>query len=450
MDEFFMITIVADSKVDNSHIAVSKDLVNTFGLEEYKPMSFFVGQSKGKFTVTVMNNSKNLRTISLSPLNLKKFYLKSGKKYGIRTNEDEIHLGPVVGIMIDVFNDPNRPFKGQTTFVKQLLASGNSLGQICFAFSPYSIDFSKRIVRGYTYGSKGWVKSIFPIPDVVYPRERAYTRSKLQTRKKLESIGVILLNSSSADKWETHKILMKNSRIKNFLPETRFILSFNEVEQMLRKHSAVYLKPIAGSQGKNIIKVFRRRPSGIYEYRYMSENRMIKGSASSLVNLHKSLRRIMGNRRYIVQEQIDLLKCEGNIIDVRVLVQKDHTGEWDVTGMACRVGKNGSIISNLSSGGSGRKIEEVLRRNIPLEETRERIMEDINFISIEAAKTLENSIGQCGEMGIDVGIDKDGKVWFIEANVRPARHVFNLIGEADTRLRSVERPMQYAGYLAGF
>ncbi|NLB88319.1 MAG: YheC/YheD family protein, partial [Syntrophomonadaceae bacterium] len=124
--------------------------------------------------------------------------------------------------------------------------------------------------------------------------------------------------------------------------------------------------------------------------------------------------------------------------------------EWDVTGMACRVGKNGSIISNLSSGGRGQKIEDVLKRNIPYQQTRERIIEDIKFISIEATKTLEKSIGQCGEMGIDVGIDKNGKVWFIEANIRPARYVFNLIGESDTRLRSIEKPMQYAGYLAGF
>lgn len=88
--------------------------------------------------------------------------------------------------------------------------------------------------------------------------------------------------------------------------------------------------------------------------------------------------------------------------------------------------------------------------NIPQAELRKKIMNDIHFISIEATKTLEKSIGQSGEMGIDLGIDEDGKVWFIEANIRPARQVFNLIGETDTRLLSVERPMLYARYLAGF
>ena len=53
-------------------------------------------------------------------------------------------------------------------------------------------------------------------------------------------------------------------------------------------------------------------------------------------------------------------------------------------------------------------------------------------------------------MGVDIGIDKSGEIWFIETNLRPARHVFLLIGEQDTRLRSVEMPMLYLRYLAGF
>ncbi len=450
MDDFFMVSIIDDAKVDANSIHISNDLANRLGLVENQVINVCIGQTQRSFSVRIRKSSKIADGISLSPLNLKKLYLKSGKKYGFRYAEDEIRIGPVVGIMVDVFKEPQKPFGGQTHFVKQLLTSGNSLGQICFAFSPYSIDLTRGIIRGYTYGGKGWVKGAFPIPDVIYPRERAYSRAKLQIRKRLESMGVTLLNPSLVGKWETHKILMKNRHLKNYLPETRLVKSFSEIEQMLKLYNAVYLKPVAGSQGRNIIKVVKRKPSGMYEYRYMVEERMVKGSVSNMINLQKSLKTIMRNRSYIVQKQINLLKCEGNIIDVRVLVQKDHTGEWDVTGVACRVGTNGSITSNISSGGSGRKIEEILRRNFSAEEDREKIRQDIYFISIETTKTLEKTIGQCGEMGVDLGIDTDGKVWFIEANIRPARHVFNLIGETETRLRSVERPMLYARYLAGF
>ena len=71
----------------------------------------------------------------------------------------------------------------------------------------------------------------------------------------------------------------------------------------------------------------------------------------------------MGNRSYIVQEQIDLLRLNNNIVDVRILVQKNDRGDWETTGMACRQGKRGSITSNISSGGSGRKLDMVLNQN---------------------------------------------------------------------------------------
>lgn len=445
-----MINILSDNKLDEGSIIISSDLAYKIGIQENKRVNICVGQTQKCFTVRVKKAAKNLDSISLSPANLKSLYLKSGRKYGIRPNEDEIHIGPVVGIMVDVFNESQKPFGGQTHFVKQLLTSGNSLGQICFAFSPYGVDLNRGIIKGYTFGGKNWIKGVFPLPDVIYPRERAYTRSKLEIRKKIESNGIALLNPTLVGKWETHKILMKNSNLHQYLPETRLVKSFNDIEQMLKTYNAVYLKPVAGSQGRNIIRVIRRKQYNLYEYRYIFEGRIIKGSASNMVNLQKSLRGIMKNRSYIVQKQINLLKCQGNILDVRVLVQKDHTGEWDVTGMACRIGSEGSITSNISSGGSGRKIEEVLKQNFSSSHVRMQIMDDIHFVSIASTKTLENAIGQCGEMGIDIGIDTCGKVWFIEANIRPARHVFNLIGETETRLRSVERPMLYARYLSGF
>ena len=92
----------------------------------------------------------------------------------------------------------------------------------------------------------------------------------------------------------------------------------------------------------------------------------------------------------------------------------------------------------------------MLQRHFENEEQRLKIMEEICYLAIESAKTLEKSIGQSGEMGVDIGIDNEGQVWFIETNLRPARHVFLLIGEQETRLRSVEMPMMYLRYLAGF
>lgn len=450
MDNFILANALINPNVDTNSILISKALAKKLDLKNEENIIFYVGQTKKILKVKIASTGKDVLSFSLANIVFKKMYLKSSQKYSIRSNDNEVHIGPVVGIMADFFNDTKRPFGGQTHFIKQLLISGKAIGQICFAFSPYSVDIAKGIIIGYTYGRRGWIKSAFPIPDVIYPRERAYSRTKLQMRKRLESLGVTLLNPTLVGKWETHKLLMENQQLHKFLPETRLVTSFNEVGQMLKKYDGIYLKPVAGSQGKNIINVTKKKASLIYEFKYMNEERLVKGSAGNLNNLKAYLRKVMGNRSYIVQKEIKLIKSEGNIVDVRVLVQKDNTGEWDITGIACRIGSNGSITSNISSGGSGKKIEEILTQHIALEGDRRRIMDDIYYLSIEATKTIEKNIGQSGEMGIDLGIDTSGNVWFIEANIRPARQVFNLIGEPDTRLKSVERPMLYARYLAGF
>lgn len=101
-------------------------------------------------------------------------------------------------------------------------------------------------------------------------------------------------------------------------------------------------------------------------------------------------------------------------------------------------------------GAADKKLETTLREKFPDKEKQQEIIEKLRFVAVEACRTLEGSIGSSGEMGVDIGIDKGGQVWFIEANLRPARQVFTLIGEKKTRMLSVMRPMLYCRYLAGF
>lgn len=158
----------------------------------------------------------------------------------------------------------------------------------------------------------------------------------------------------------------------------------------------------------------------------------------------------MRGRNYIVQQQINLLRLNGSICDLRVMVQKDGSGDWSVTGKAFRIGPRGSITSNISGGGSGGKVDFVLRKHFPDAEVREGIIQEIDHLAVTAARALDNEAGTIGELGIDIGIDVNGRVWFIEANLMPARKLFRLIGEPSTRRMTVLKPMLYARYLAGF
>lgn len=451
MSNYTMFTASSNSRLDDNTVLITHDLAEMFGLQHADKINIYVGQLKKHLRIAKRNSDQLQKGMAFNPGVLKRLYLQQDQSYGIKKDINGLHLGPVVGITAELSNDPAKPFGGQSFFFQQLLNAGKELGEICFAFNPNSINWSKGTVIGYTYGKKGWIKNTYPIPDVIYPRERAYAAANHNGfRKRLEKAGTRFFNPPLVGKWETHLIMSKNPELARYLPDTRLIKNFSQVENMINKYKAVYLKPVSGSRGKNIIRVIKRKNSPGYEYQYELNSLTVKGNAPTLNRLQSALKRVMGNRSYIIQKQINLLKTDGNIIDVRILVQKNQLGKWENTGIACRVGKRGSITSNISSGGSGRKLESVLRRHFEDENTRAKILQEIHFLAIEAAVTLEKVIGQSGEMGVDIGIDKDGKVWFIETNLRPARHIFLLIGEQETRLKSVEMPMLYLRYLAGF
>ena len=68
------------------------------------------------------------------------------------------------------------------------------------------------------------------------------------------------------------------------------------------------------------------------------------------------LRSEISLKNYIVQQRIPLLTKENRVMDVRVIVGKNHNGDWIVPGMITKFGDKDSIVSNISSGGSAQKV----------------------------------------------------------------------------------------------
>ncbi|MBO8158427.1 YheC/YheD family protein [Thermosyntropha sp.] len=448
MHKIDTVYIKINDNLDDNILEISSRLALNYGLFEKQKITFKLGRLKEEFYLSLIETDEDM--LVLNSVNLKKLALYPEQNYNFKINEGEIRIGPVIGIMVDIVKNRNKPFGAQTLFIKQALEIARKSGQLCFAFSPYNVDWKHKKIQGYTYLKNNWVKSVFPFPDVIYPRSRISSTEKLRIRKRFKQTGVILLNYKLLDKWEAYKILAQNPALESHLPDTRFVFDFTrQIDIMLNKYEAVYLKPICGEQGKNIIKVIKPKKKGIYEYYYSCDKRQFKGKATSINELYFSLKNVIGNRRYIVQERIKLIKWQNKIVDVRVLVQKGYGNRWEITGIACRIGNNGSITSNLSSGGTAKRLEDILKLYFN-NQKMEQILSKIKFVSLKSAETLENKIGICAEMGIDLGIDRQGKVWFIEANLRPARKIFTLIGETETRLKSIENPLLYAKYLAGF
>lgn len=68
----------------------------------------------------------------------------------------------------------------------------------------------------------------------------------------------------------------------------------------------------------------------------------------------------------------------------------------------------------------------------------------------QVAETLEKaSRANYGELGLDIGLDKNGSPWLIEVNSKPRKTTESEVSQVIVK-NTFRRPLEYSAYLAGF
>lgn len=368
-------------------------------------------------------------------------------------------LGPLIGIFANRFPQTSRSFGEQTSFFRKLGLAATRQNSLCFVFGPEDIDWENKVVRGSIpplpeHAATGWRTLTLPFPDVVYDRglfpRGEKRRLASESRKILRGHpDMIMFNPAFFGKWQTHKLLSRHELLYQHLPETRLFRSMTDVYKLLQKHGSVYLKPSGGSSGKGIVRISRSLYGYAVNYRTngnVNTREIIKGSV--LEDLVKAL---TGARRFVVQQGLQLATVSGCPFDIRILMQRNRHGVWLRTGMAARVAKPGSYISNLHAGGHANRISAILTRVFPDLHVADQIINQIRRIcALIASWVTAESNPLFGEIAIDLGIDVSGKIWIIELNAVPGRSVFRRTNSREILVQAISRPMEYAYYLAGF
>jgi glutathione synthase/RimK-type ligase-like ATP-grasp enzyme len=345
----------------------------------------------------------------------------------------------------------------QTDLLQEITRLAEQVPAFVFAFSSQGVDFHRGQIRGLYYKTKQgrWVNSTFPIPDVVYnriPGRESESRGKVQaTIGRLIAVGVKFFNPSYLNKWDCHRWLSQDPSAVPYLPDTRLYKGAGVVEDMLNRYGSVYLKPAQGSLGRGIIRL--KKKGGLYEYKYdLRGGTTVGGYTPRLDALEKALYPMLKGKQYIVQQTLNLVQFQGNPFDIRVLMQKGSRGIWQRTKVFARVAQHGSITSNLTGGGSAELIEEVLQQCFgPTYRKRNGVWPKIRDLSRVIPEALEKQMGQnFAELGLDIGINSDRRVWLIEVNSKPWKSVTTEKGSQDVVERSILRPLLYARWLAGF
>lgn len=367
--------------------------------------------------------------------------------YELKFNQYELILGPFIGILVS----RKKEFLDESVSVlSNYLYDYEQIGGAIIAFAAESIDMQERKIDGYLYNPKHqkWEPGQYDYPSAIFKRAGF---SKTLREHFHAILGDKIFNSYMFNKWEMHDWLSSFSEIRPFLPETILYKSDKDVIWFLDQFGQAFIKPIYGSQGMGIIhaeQVEQRR----YVFRFKEAGQSQTLYFTSVREVRQFIRERLKPSSFIIQQALSLLKETDKVIDFRMLLVKNAEGEWEDFGLITRIGKSGHFVSNISDGGLAEKGEETFRRVLGYSEAEAfQLRHHISKLAIDAAQCLEQCGIHLGNLGFDLSLDQDKRLWIIEINNKDPNHTIAIDAHDRQMFYRVKRAnMMYAKKLAGF
>lgn len=431
---------------------MAKKIFDDLNLSTEVKYNIHVGQLN-KYSYIRPNNTKDSCMYFTGPI-FNGLLLYSNANLNIWRKDNDIYLGPVVGVLVNTrylkaIEELDPPISCQKNM--QANEEGNCL---LYYFSIENVNWVKNKIKGFTFVKElnMWKHYWFPMPDVVYDRGTRFDiDQKLLVKHIRRQFGyhprIHLINSKDyLDKWRSYKYLSKHSEIISYLPKTILYTSFQDVLNMLKEYEFIFLKGSYGSMGREVLSM--EQVGEKYKINFYSDG--LKDKLLDREQLQRFVNKFINGKHYIVQQGCRLMKHEGRNMDMRVLINKDGSGKWRAIYNECRIANKDSTITNYSAGGWLANYEDIypnLKRqnpniNIPS-------YDEIADITIKIATYIDKEFGSFGEIGMDMALDKDGKLWFIEANSKPDKDPEPGLEDTEGISPQCLYVLQYAKFLVG-
>ncbi|WP_288580325.1 MULTISPECIES: YheC/YheD family protein [Lysinibacillus] len=313
-------------------------------------------------------------------------------------------------------------------------------GATFFYFTPKSVDFAKRSIRAKVYENGQWQEKTMPFPDVIY---NAGSPEKLSVSKEIidrlkEEIP--FTTHSIGNKWNVMKRLKEAKEFEQYLIPSEIVKDADLFHKFVNYYKRVVFKPIDGRKGKGIYFITKAGA------KYFEVRKDSTTTTYTKPQLDALIKEQLASGTFIMQPYIQSVTKSGQVYDFRLHVQKNGEGKWVVTTVYPRIAPNGSIIPNINNGGYTNYLDPFLEQEFKEEAYNIRRM--LEHFSLALAHHLDEiQMAKFGEVideiGIDVGLDQNQKIWMYEVNWRPGcPPAFYL--ELDVVIHSI----RYAMYLA--
>ncbi|UNC91181.1 YheC/YheD family protein [Candidatus Contubernalis alkaliaceticus] len=321
--------------------------------------------------------------------------------------------------------------------IKRLNKEHNILNQYKILAKKYQVDlcmFSfKQISKNlkmidaffYSWKQDNLIRKTLALPriNIVYNTSYIANQEQINNFEKLHNQNIYFINlplKFQANKLRNYEYIQSHNQLKDHVPPAK-PLSFKRLESFIRQYDKVIIKPIYGKKGRGMTIIEKdqiqykvcQTPLGKKNF----TNSRLNSNQKKLSISHSQLKGFYNKnfgkpKSFLVQQWIPFKEFKGRPFDIRAVVQKNGKNKWQLTSRVARVAKEPGQITNLSQGG-----EMVSFSKMQLK----KHYRDIREFCLEIAKTMAKVYPWTAEMGIDLAIDKNGKLWYIETNFCPEK-----------------------------
>jgi len=223
--------------------------------------------------------------------------------------------------------------------------------------------------------------------------------------------------ANSLGKLTKHKFLMMSNDLVSSLPRTQK-MNKESFLSFLKQYGHIVVKPSSGSGGAGVI-LITSLGNGNYDVHYGRNKKTIYGIQPTYSFVQGKVKGL-----YIVQQGIKLAKINGRRFDLRVMVQRNRMSRWTVTGILAKIAGSGYFITNIvESKGRAIPLHTAIQESNISGASIKDLEKQINQLALKVVYRLQKHY-PIHTVGIDMGIDSQGKVWIIEANFNPDKSYF--------------------------
>ena len=314
--------------------------------------------------------------------------------------------------LIGMIRERGKPGEVATALALVAKARGADL----IFFHPEDVDLQRSRIAALAFDGQAWQRADSRFPDVIENDDHCSLPKYREIWHALTA-GAPYTTRRLGGKLEMTARFRKDPVLSELLIPEQEASTDAALLDWIDRHGVLALKPVFGSQGQGIRRV-RRQPQGISVFGSEEDQEMFLREGEPL------LPQICGTRPYLMQKFIDAALPGGSPFDIRLHVRRDSRARWQVVRIYARIGRPGTIISNLSAGGSIGDALPILRSRYGA--GAEAVHSRLQHLAEDLPRRIQRLYPgfMIDALGLDMGLDAEGRPWLFEANSFPGAKYF--------------------------